>query len=175
MDYTSLLRQAHIAKLKQKYLDIMEQARKEKEEKEKQYFADAQSAYIEKEKQKDEKPQQLRAAGISGGANEEEIRDVDFDYEKTIESLKRKRKEHIDEYLNIIERQTRLMENEINEYNARIALEDSAAAEKAAASAAKTSTGTRSKTTNDDETVSSEGSSAGSGRVYVGESFRKRV
>ncbi len=125
MDYTDALRQAHIASLRQKYLEIIEEAKVEKEEKEKEFKAEAQEAYLERERKHKELPQRLRASGISGGAGEEEAEAIELEYASELQLLEEKRRGYAEEYARILNKQTRLMNAALNEYNAKIALEDS--------------------------------------------------
>ncbi len=136
MDYTASLRQAHITALRQKYIDIMEDARLEKEQKQLAYDDAMQAAYVEQMTGIRDMPQQLRAYGFGGGMQENELGEVYMQYQDQIENLKKNREQFISEYNRIIEVQTRLRDNAIAEYNAKCALEDAKAAEAAAAAAA---------------------------------------
>ncbi|NLC78147.1 MAG: hypothetical protein GX683_00220 [Ruminococcaceae bacterium] len=128
MDYKNALREAHIASLKGKYEEIMREANEARKEKEQEYMNDAQAAYLEKEKTRKERPQQLRASGISGGASEEEMENIELEYGAELSRLDKERQSYADEYKRVLDKQTRLMNTALREYNARIALEDSAAA-----------------------------------------------
>ena len=134
MDYTAALRQAHINSLRQKYLDIIEDARLEKEQKQVQYEEDTQDAYVEKMTQQRDRPQQLRAAGLGGGLEQSELGSIVLEYQDQLETLKKEREQFISEFNRIVEVQTRAMNNALAEYNARIALEDANAREKASKS-----------------------------------------
>lgn len=137
MDYTAALRQAHINSLRQKYLDIIEDARLEKEQKQLEYDDRAQDAYIERMNEARDRPQQLRAAGLGGGIEQSELGDIVLEYQNQLETLKKEREQFISEFNRIVEVQTREMNNALAEYNARIALEDAQQREKEAQAAAK--------------------------------------
>ena len=121
---TAQLRSAHITALKQRYLDLIEEAKRTKEKSERQYFDDAKQAYIDKQQGMKRTPQQLSAFGISGGRGDEELASIVADYDETMAKLKRRRDEFMNEYEYTVQRQKRLMDNALNEYNARIAIED---------------------------------------------------
>lgn len=155
MDYKNALRQAHITSLKQKYLDIIDEAKREKEQGDKEYFEQVQQAYLEREKKQKELPQRLRASGISGGASDEEENSVELEYGAELRRLEEKRRGYAEEYAQILDKQTRLMNTALNEYNARIALEDSSAAGKTASAKSTRSGSSKSGGSKGDE-VSSE-------------------
>ncbi len=136
MDYTAALRQAHLNALRQKYLDVMEDARLEKEQKQLDYRDKTREAYLEKMTDLRDMPQQLRAAGLGGGVEENELSGILNAYKNRLEELKQEQEQYISEFNRIVEVQTRAMNNATEEYNARNALEDAKAAEKAAAAAA---------------------------------------
>jgi len=121
---TTQLREAHLISLKQSYLNLIEEARVRKEKNDREYFADAQQAYVEKQKGLKDTPQKLNALGISGGISDDELASVIAEYDSTMERLKQRRKDFLAEYKWTVDKQTKLMNNAINEYNARIALED---------------------------------------------------
>ena len=47
---TAQLRSAHVTALKQRYLDLIEEAKRQKKDDERRYFDDAKQAYVEKQK-----------------------------------------------------------------------------------------------------------------------------
>ena len=85
------------------------------------------------------------------------------DYNETMEKLKRRRSEQTKEYDYIVDKQTRLMNNAINEYNARIALEDYKAAAKSAGSGSSSRSGSGGGT----KTASAPSESGSSGGLYI--------
>lgn len=121
---TAQIRQAHITALKQRYLDLIEGARIKKEASDRQYFDDTKQAYADKQREYKNTPQKLSALGISGGRGDDELASIAAEYDETMAKLKRRRDEFIQDYEWMVQKQTRLMNNDISEYNARIALED---------------------------------------------------
>ncbi len=121
---TAQLRAAHMASLRQRYLDLIEEARMKKEREDRAYFDDAKQAYVEKRKGIRSTPQKLSALGISGGQGDEELNSIVADYNETMEKLRRRRSDFLAEYQWTVDQQTRLMNNALNEYNAQIALQD---------------------------------------------------
>ena len=160
---TAQLRSAHVTALKQRYLDLIEEAKRQKKNDERRYFDDAKQAYVEKQKGLVTTPQQLSALGIGGGRGDEELASIVADYNETMEKLKRRRSEQTKEYDYIVDKQTRLMNNAINEYNARIALEDYKAAAKSAGSSSRSGSGSGGST----NTASVPSESGSSGGLYI--------
>ncbi|MEA4912189.1 MAG: hypothetical protein VB092_06235 [Oscillospiraceae bacterium] len=134
MNYTELLQLAQIAALKQKYLDAVDEARAKLQEQEETYRENAQSAYVDAQQKRRVQPQKLRAAGLSGGAETEATRGIEYDYENAMRKLKNQRQSDRDDYAREADKQSRLMDNALDVYNAR-----------AAKASAKTSTKTSAK------------------------------
>lgn len=121
---TDMLRQAHIVSLKQRYLDLIEEARQRKDMADRVYFEAANEAYVTKMQGFKNKPQQLKSLGLGGGRGDEEISGIIATYEDTMGKLQKGVMESIREFEYVVDKQTRLMNNALAEYNARIALED---------------------------------------------------
>lgn len=121
---TAQIRNAHLIALKQRYLDLIEEAQHKKKTSEQDYYDEARQAYIDQQRGFRDTPQQFSALGLSGGRGDDELGAIITSYEDTLEKLRRRRSSLADGYEGDIERQTRLMDNEVNEYLARIALED---------------------------------------------------
>jgi hypothetical protein len=136
---TAQLRQAHITSLRQRYLDLIEEARIKREESERSYLDEARQAYINKRKGFKNTPQKLSALGISGGRSDSELASIIAEYEDVMAKLKRRRNDLVREYDRVMQEQTRLMNNSINEYNARTALEDYSASQKRSSGGSKSS------------------------------------
>ena len=122
--YTGLLRQAHLTALKQKYLDAIADAKLKKNRLEEDYRDDTRDAYVARRTDERDAPQRLRALGFGGGVETEELRGILADYESKLNTLARERSRYLEDYGRTVEQQTRLMNNAVAEYNARIALED---------------------------------------------------
>ena len=121
MDYNELLRLAHIASIKQKYLDAIEQARQRLLESERAYYDGAQEAYIGAELERRGQAQRLRAAGLSGGAGEEAALGTGYDYQNEMSRLRSQRQSGREAYAREAAKQTRLMDNAVGEYSAQLA------------------------------------------------------
>lgn len=121
---TQMLRDAHIVSLKQSYLNLIEEARQRKEQTERTYHAAANQAYVDKMQGFKDRPQQLRSLGLGGGRGQEEMRAVVATYEDTMAKLQRGMSDSLRDFEYTVQKQTQLMNNALNEYNARISLED---------------------------------------------------
>lgn len=121
---TQMLREAHIATLKQSYLNLMEEARLRKEKAEREYYDAANAAYVAKMQGFKDTPQQLRSLGLGGGKGNEESASIIAAYEDTMAKLKRGMLDSISEFEYTVQKQSQLMQNALAEYNARLALED---------------------------------------------------
>lgn len=121
---TAQIRNAHLVALRQRYLDLIDEAQNQKLKSEQDYYDEARQAYIDKQRGVRDAPQQFSALGISGGRSDDELGAIIANYEDTLEKLRRRRATLSQGYDWNIERQTRLMDNAVNEYLARIALED---------------------------------------------------
>ena len=128
--YKQAIRNAHLQSLKQKYLNLIEQANINKQRKEQDYQKSAQDAYFEKMKQVKKLPQYLKALGLSGGGELTELYEVISKYKSSLDELKSERDRYIEDYDRQIVNQTQLMNNAVDEYNAKTALEDYNASKK---------------------------------------------
>lgn len=135
MDYVEQLRAAHLAALKQQYLDAMQDARNELAANQKEHHANAREAYVEKMTDLRDRPQQLRSLGLSGGVEDEDLRAILDAYRTKYEELKERQREFVAEYEREIAKQQRRMDAAVAEYNARCALEDYESSLKSTASA----------------------------------------
>ena len=132
--YQTMLRQAHLTALKQKYLDALEEAKVKKDRLEEDFRDDTRGAYVERRAGERDAPQRLRALGLGGGVENEELRGILVDYQSKLNGLERERRRYLEDYDRTVSQQTRLMNNAVAEYNARIALEDANAARTASKS-----------------------------------------
>ncbi|MDO4566393.1 MAG: hypothetical protein Q4B42_03585 [Oscillospiraceae bacterium] len=167
MDYTGQLRAAHIARMKQQYLDAIEAARQDYEKEEREHQESARAAYVEKMTDLRDSPQQLRSLGLSGGVAEEDIYSIFAEYRARYEELKQKQREFTEEYQREVSRQQRLMDNAVAEYNARIALEDyklSQKSESASSAGSGSSRSSSSRTSSSSKSTRSGSSSYGGSR-----------
>ncbi|MEG1757652.1 MAG: hypothetical protein RR058_05965 [Oscillospiraceae bacterium] len=124
MDYKAALRNAHIAQLKQRYLDIIAEASQKRADDGEKYEKKTRDAYIGLEKQYRDLPQQLSASGRSGGFGESAAREIEGEYKNTVAELVREKEKSDRLYESAIAKQQRLMNLALEEYNARIAFED---------------------------------------------------
>lgn len=140
MSYKEEIRQAHIAALRQKYLDIIDEARRDKEAKQKQYDLDVRDAYVDKMNGLRDRPQYIRSLGMSGGVQELDLEGLTMDYEGRMNDYKRSQREFIAAYKAVVAKQNRLMQLAVDEYNAKVALEDYNEALKAQKTTSRSST-----------------------------------
>ena len=70
MAYTEQLKRAQLAKLKQRYLDLIEEAGRDKQRAEEENETEKKQLYAEHMLQLRDLPQQLAAEGKSGGMND---------------------------------------------------------------------------------------------------------
>ncbi len=127
-DLTAALRAAHVHNLKQKYLDIIEDANTEYRRNEQDYAADARNAYITRRRGERELPQQLRAQGLSGGARQTVEQQLLREYRDTMSRLDAARGRYSEDYRAQVDKQRRLMEGAVSEYELRNALSDAGSA-----------------------------------------------
>ncbi|MEG0751196.1 MAG: hypothetical protein RR998_06325 [Oscillospiraceae bacterium] len=127
--YTQMLREARLSALKQQYLEAIEQARVTRERKQHENDKLSRDAYIDKMNDYRDRPQQLRSLGLSGGVEQLDLEGIALEYQNRYEELKEQQRQFIDDYNRAVQKQQRLMETAVNEFNARIALEDYNAAQ----------------------------------------------
>lgn len=137
MSYKEQLRAAHTATLKQKYLDAIAKAQQEAAQQTAANDEQARELYITRKTAERDLPQQLRARGLSGGAQLEDMRGVLEEYKAKYDELRLRQQQLSSQLAAEIEKQQRLMSLAIEEYN----LKNAAADESAEQSAKKSSSG----------------------------------
>ena len=137
MSYKEEIRQAHIASLKQRFLDLIAQAEVQRAEKQKEYEDNVRGAYIEKMQGLKDRPQYIRSLGMSGGVEELDLEGVTSEYQQRMDEFKQSQRDFIDAYNRTVAKQKLLMQLALDEYNTKIALEDYNEAQTAAKSSAK--------------------------------------
>ena len=147
MAYTEQLKRAQLAKLKQRYLDLIEEAGRDKQRAEEENETEKKQLYAEHMLQLRDLPQQLAAEGKSGGMNDSALRGIELAYREGLDALQRMQQQYLDDYSYEVRKQNRLMQLAVDEYLARVA----SAGKK---SSSKKSTQKSSSTTNVDVDVS---------------------
>ena len=162
--YTEAIRSAHIRALKQKYLDAIDKAQADAAAKQADTADEAAAAYRDAATARRDAPQRLRALGLDrGGEAGDALYAIAERYRGRLAALEKERRGYLADYERAVETQTRLMNEALDEYAARSAKEDAAAAAKTAKST-RTTRSSGSKTTS-----SGSGKTSGSGKAAAGE------
>lgn len=93
MSYKEQLRAAHIASLKQKYLDAIAKSHASEEQNNAEHQEQSRELYISRKTAERDLPQQLRAKGLGGGAQSEDIAAALEEYRAKYDELKREQSE----------------------------------------------------------------------------------
>ena len=139
MIYTEQLKQAQLAKMKQRYLDLIEEANRKLAQETQQTKDDQKQLYAERMLALRDLPQQLVAAGRSGGMSDEAMRGVELAYRDGLQALERARQTYLDNYNYEVQKQNRLMKLAVEEYLARIASSEAASAGRSSSRSSKSS------------------------------------
>ena len=121
MAYTEQLKRAQLAKLKQRYLDLIEEAGRDKQRAEEENETEKKQLYAEHMLQLRDLPQQLAAEGKSGGMNDSALRGIELAYREGLDALQRMQQQYLDDYSYEVRKQNRLMQLAVDEYLARVA------------------------------------------------------
>ena len=121
MAYTEQLKRAQLAKLKQRYLDLIEEAGRDQQRAQEETETEKKQLYAEHMQQLRDLPQQLAAEGKSGGMNESALRGIELAYREGLDALQRMQKQYLDDYSYEVQKQNRLMQLAVDEYLARVA------------------------------------------------------
>ena len=121
MAYTEQLKRAQLAKLKQRYLDLIEEAGRDQQRAQEETETEKKQLYAEHMQQLRDLPQQLAAEGKSGGMNESALRGIELAYREGLDALQRMQKRYLDDYSYEVQKQNRLMQLAVDEYLARVA------------------------------------------------------
>ncbi len=123
-ELTNSLRMAQIAALKQRYLDIIDEANRDKASNENAFLESSNQAFLEQQRALRDRPQQLRALGLGGGMDSAEHNSIMADYGEKVFRLKRTLENSLRDLNTLISVQSNRMNQDLEEFNARMALED---------------------------------------------------
>jgi len=119
--YTERLKNAQLAKLKQRYLDLMAEAQTENARKRQDTEAEQRALYTDYALSRRDLPQQLAAAGKTGGMGDEALRELQTAYSDALSKLEQAQQRYMEDYAYELRKQKRLMDLAVEEYLARVA------------------------------------------------------